>query len=186
MHTLIITANPRIEGLSHKIADTYMKAHKAVGNTCEILNLYTDPLRQKFLEFQDIAVPGKDPHRKTIQDKILKADRIVFAFPLWWYEAPAILRNFIEVNFTSGFAFKFGKTGIIGLLKPKEVQLFVSTGGPKWLYSLGLFPLARSFRRTLKDCGFTNTAKVVFGANRDKTPNEINAWLKVVEKIAKK
>ena len=49
--------------------------------------------------------------------KIKEADEIVFCFPVWWGDAPAILKNWLDYNFTSGFAFKYDPIGVIKLLK---------------------------------------------------------------------
>lgn len=186
MNTFIITAHPSTAGFTHQIADVYSKAHIAAGNDCEILNLYSSELRQDFLSYEKLSDMSKQPHVSEIQGKINAADRLVFVFPLWWYEPPAILKNFADVNLTAGYAFKFAKTGIIGLLKPKEVQIFSTTGGPKWVYTFFILPFARSFLRLLNDSGLKKTAQVVFGSNRHKTKQEHGVWLEQVEKIAKK
>jgi putative NADPH-quinone reductase len=45
--------------------------------------------------------PIEDPLREHFQQKIAWADRLVFFFPLWWMDAPAILKNFLDMNLTS-------------------------------------------------------------------------------------
>jgi NAD(P)H dehydrogenase (quinone) len=44
-----------------------------------------------------------------MQEKILWADEIVLVFPIWWGDMPAIMKNWMDCNFMSGFAFKYEK-----------------------------------------------------------------------------
>jgi NAD(P)H dehydrogenase (quinone) len=107
MNKLIITANPSSKGFSHKIADTLSKLSSDNNDDVEILNLYTTPLQQPFLTYEDKKEMAKDPVTKKMQEKIMWADELVFVFPIWWGDAPAILKNFIDCNFSAGFAFKY-------------------------------------------------------------------------------
>ncbi len=77
-----------------------------------------------------------DPLREKHQEQITRADEICFFFPLWWFDCPAILKNWFDVNYTSGFAYKYrsGKAIPEKLLKGKSVRIFVTAGGPSWLY----------------------------------------------------
>ncbi len=51
---------------------------------------------------------------------------------------PAILKNFIDNNITSGFAFKYveGKNMPLKLLKGKSMRIFATADGPWYLYAL--------------------------------------------------
>jgi NAD(P)H dehydrogenase (quinone) len=42
---------------------------------------------------------GRDETTKKIQAKITWADELIFIFPIWWGDAPAIVKNFIDCNF---------------------------------------------------------------------------------------
>jgi len=66
--------------------------------------LYQEQEQLPFLEFEDIRKLEPLKLRKKYQDKISWADKIVFIHPMWWYIMPAILKNFIDQVFTSGFA----------------------------------------------------------------------------------
>jgi len=61
--------------------------------------LYKKENYQPYLEFQNMKVLNKDPNREKFQKEIKKADEIVFIFPIWWGNMPAILKNFIDTNF---------------------------------------------------------------------------------------
>ena len=60
----------------------------------------------------------------TEQSLLQQADRIVFQFPMYWYNAPALLRQWEDDVFTHGFA--YGSQG--GALTGKELVVAISTG----------------------------------------------------------
>ena len=49
------------------------------------------------------------PEQIAIQEKITTADELVFVFPIWWVNMPAILKNFFDTILTGGFAFQYVK-----------------------------------------------------------------------------
>jgi NAD(P)H dehydrogenase (quinone) len=111
MHKLIITAHPSTKGFTHVLANTFKELSIQHGDTVEILDLYTTELKQDFLRFEDIReyreTAKVDPTTQSIQEKIAKADELVFIFPIWWGDMPAIMKNFFDSNFLAGFAFRY-------------------------------------------------------------------------------
>ena len=65
------------------------------------------------------------------QQRVKKADIIVFVFPLFWFAAPPILYRWLEKTFVHGFAHdsKGGK------LKGKTLLISVTAGAPENLYT---------------------------------------------------
>lgn len=117
MKKLIITAHPSSQGFTHTIANTLQSLSEAKGDTIEILDLYKTELAQDFLRFEDRQNLEQDETTRKIQSKIAWADELVFIFPIWWGDAPAILKNFIDCNFHTGFAYKYENGKPVGLLK---------------------------------------------------------------------
>lgn len=113
MKKFIITAHPSSQGFTHKIAERLTKLSAERGDEVEILDLYKTELKQDFLSFEDMKEMGQDDITKQIQAKISWADELVFVFPIWWGDAPAILKNFIDCNFGAGFAFKYENGKVI-------------------------------------------------------------------------
>lgn len=66
---------------------------------------------------------------KIEQEKVKKADFIIFQFPLWWSSMPAILKGWIDRVFTPGFTYGGGKWFDHGGLKGKTAMLSITTGG---------------------------------------------------------
>lgn len=117
MNTLIITAHPSQESFTHTIAETYRENSELEGRQVEILDLYTTELKQDFLRFDKMSNFGKDKITQAMQQKIEWAEEIVFIFPVWWADTPAIMKNWIDCNFTAGFAFNYVNGKPVGLLK---------------------------------------------------------------------
>jgi NAD(P)H dehydrogenase (quinone) len=139
MHTLIIKAHPRASGFSHRIAETYKNKQEQLGNTVEILELTQAENIQSFPVFADENHLVEDETTKRMQEKITQADELVFIFPVWWFDAPAIMKNWIDRNFTSGFAFRYRPDGKWWdkLLSGKTAKVFATAWGPGWL--IGFF-----------------------------------------------
>jgi NAD(P)H dehydrogenase (quinone) len=107
MKKLIITAHPSTQGFTHQIADRLRTLSEKNGDTVEILDLYTTDLKQDYLRYEDKRSPRNDPTTQALQEKILWADELIFVSPMWWGDVPAIMKNFIDCNFGSGFAFQY-------------------------------------------------------------------------------
>lgn len=94
MHSLIITAHPSSKGFTHAIAQKYKEIKEKNGHTVEILDLYKTELKMGYLTFEEKADMKKpDATRDALQAKIKTADEIVFVFPIWHVNMPAILKK---------------------------------------------------------------------------------------------
>ena len=130
MKTLVIYAHPNIPEESH--ASFTLKEMKAALDKAkiesEVIDLYAinyDPV----LKIDEHYASGKtsvSPQNREFQDKIKSSDALVFIYPVWWADTPAILKGFLDRVFTSGFAFSY-KEG--GLLKGKKSAVMISAGG---------------------------------------------------------
>lgn len=70
------------------------------------------------------------------QDDLRCANKIVFQFPLYWFNSPAILKEYIDKVFDFGFAFDMDENGYVSKeLRGKEFMLVVSAGGEEKLYN---------------------------------------------------
>lgn len=67
------------------------------------------------------------------QARLLKADVIVFQYPLFWYSMPSLLHRWVEQTFTHGFS--HGSTG--DKLKGKQLVLSFTSGAPEEMYRHG-------------------------------------------------
>ena len=185
MHSLIITAHPSTTGFTHTIAAEYAQTKKELGATVTTMNLYDTEWKTDFLTFDSerMLKQGTQELNKA-QQEIQNADEIVFVFPIWWSDTPAIIKNFLDTNFTAGFAFNYSKKGITGLLTGKNARFFSTCGAPSFVYSLGLMPYAKCFKFALKSCGFKINKPLIYGNRRGNAPELEAQFLQKVKKIA--
>ena len=127
MKTLVIYVHPEAKGHCSTILDNVKK-----NIDCEVLDLYKmkfDPVLTK----EEYKMTPK-PKFKGIQQKIKKADKLIFIYPHWWGGMPATLKGFFERVFTHNFAFKFEGKMPKPLLKGKKALVFKTTGGPTFFH----------------------------------------------------
>ncbi len=122
-----------------------------------------DPLKAQEQAAAAQALPG-DVAAEV--DKIRRADRIVFHFPLWWFAPPAILKGWTERALVHGLLHAVGQRFDRGLLAGKLAVFCVTTGaqavesgpdGKEGETRLLLWPLAQ----TLRYCGMAVAEPVV-------------------------
>lgn len=182
MRKLIIIAHPNPASLTHALANTYKNLSKKAGHTVEVLDLYTTELRQDFLTYTDPKQIGKDATSQKIQAKITQADELDFFFPIWWSDMPAILKNFFDANFSSGFAFQYVDGRPKGLLAGKTARVFTSCGAPAFFFQI-ILPLARFWKMgRLGFCGVKTKSFTIFGAVERSEKNREKA-MKKLEKL---
>jgi glutathione-regulated potassium-efflux system ancillary protein KefG len=76
--------------------------------------------------FPDFYIPVKKE-----QKMLTEHDIIIFQHPLYWYNCPALLKEWMDLVFEHNFA--FGKTGTF--LKGKKLMSAISTGGSSKAYN---------------------------------------------------
>jgi NAD(P)H dehydrogenase (quinone) len=117
------------QGHQVKISDLYEMNFKAVANRSDFLDV-KDPdffnyIREQF-HVSETGTFSKDIEEE--QNKIKWADLIIFQYPLWWTDPPAILKGW----FDRVLAYKFANGPWRyenGLLKGKKAMLSITTGG---------------------------------------------------------
>jgi len=110
-----------------------------------ILKHVTQRLKGRFVEFQviDLYADGFDPvlrvtkesdRKNMLIDKyrklIVNAERLIFIFPVWWYAPPAMLKGFVDIIFSPGFAHDFDPNngGLKQMLKGKKAVIINTYG----------------------------------------------------------
>ncbi len=170
---LIVVAHPKEDSFSFAMANRYKEVNKK--ESVEMLDLYRDKQQQSFFAYDkssnDIEITDSV---KYYQDKISKADEIVFIFPYWWGSMPAILKNFFDWNLARGFAFEYKNSRPVGLLNGKKVKIFTTTGAPYFIYMLSGANrrLKNMFKKQIVEfCGMKLEAFNIFGGVDTKNKN---------------
>ena len=183
MKTLILLAHPSNTSTSHKIADIYKNKSEKNWDDVRVHDLYkTD----KPLWFLDFDKPEK--HLKYREDEVLRADELVFIFPLRHGERPAILKNWLDNVFHGWFSHEYKNGKPNGLLWPRTAKIFVTCGAPSFIFKW--FPLRFKMSWGKMKLGFAwiKLNKIIFVDKiywRKKSTNFLSWLTKTVEKQVK-
>lgn len=98
-----------------------------------ILEEVNSKLPNSEIRYLDKLYPDFKIDSETEQASLIKADVIVFQFPIFWYSMPSLLHRWVEDTFVHGFS--HGSTG--DKLKGKKLILSFTTGAPESMYQYG-------------------------------------------------
>jgi NAD(P)H dehydrogenase (quinone) len=135
--TLIVYAHPNPKSFNHAIVETATAALQAAGHEVRMRDLYALNFNPVLSGEDFVALKAGGPRAdvKVEQDHVTWADNVVFVYPMWWGERPAILKGYIDRVFSSGFAYSYGPDGAQGLLGPRKAAVIQTVGGPEAWYS---------------------------------------------------
>lgn len=119
------------------ISDLYQKDFNPVGGKHDFTKLSDAPYYKYASEQLQACKSGS--FSKELQEEmqlLLKADVLIFNFPLWWFDMPAILKGWVDRVLAYGFAYG-GEYGFFdkGRFKGKKAFLSVTTGSPADFYT---------------------------------------------------
>lgn len=108
---IICHPDPLKKSHSHKILEVVQHALLKKKKKAEVLDLYQDQFESCFLEKEYTHMKERQKICETdvaaAQEKIKKADTLIFIYPVWWYNMPARLKGFMDRVFSNGFAYNF-------------------------------------------------------------------------------
>lgn len=183
---LLILAHPNKDSLSAKLLDFYYNTAKEKGREVRRIFLgdinFDLNLAKGYKEIQEL-----EPDLKKAQEDIIWADHLVFAFPIWWYSFPALLKGFIDRVFLPGFAFKYKDKSPIPdkLLKGKTADIICTSGAPKINYFLNNGNIGpKLLKNILKFCGIKTKNKILIGSVVGEVPDiKLEGYKKMIKKI---
>jgi putative NADPH-quinone reductase/1,4-dihydroxy-2-naphthoate octaprenyltransferase len=183
LKVLIVVGHPRRQSLCQALAGAYgAGARRAGANVCE--------LRLADLSF-DPHVRSFDPTVQPVEESIARArtlltwaDHIVFVYPTWWGTMPALLKGFLDRALAPGFAFAENGRGYVPLLGGKSAELLTTMDTPRWVYRwiYGAPGHKAMARATLGFCGIQVGRVASFGAVKDSSLEQRQAWLEQAQR----
>ena len=152
-NTLIVYAHPEPKSFTGALKDAAVAALKARGDQVEVSDLYA-------MGFNPVAGPNDMTSRlnskafnlaleqghaleqggfaediRAEQDKVRRADLVIFQFPLWWFGFPAIMKGWIDRVLSYKFAYGVGEWWDKGPFADKRAMLAITTGTPATAYA---------------------------------------------------
>lgn len=103
---LLIVDHPNAGSFTHGAAAQFAAGARASGHTVEIADLHAEGFDPRW-SAADIAADtdGLPEDVRREQIRIERAGVLAFAFPLYWYGMPAMLKGWIDRVWTFGWAF---------------------------------------------------------------------------------
>jgi putative NADPH-quinone reductase len=133
----LIQAHPDPAGghLCHALAQAYAEGAREAGREVRVIDVarLDFPLLRSPKDWNDGEVPAS---LRPAQDAIHWADHLVFVFPLWLGDMPALLKAFLEQIARPGFAFEKVEGNPLGrkLLTGRSARVIVTMGMPALVY----------------------------------------------------
>ena len=187
-NVLIILGHPNDDSLSHKIADAYGEGAREAGAEVTLIHI-------RKLAFEPILFKGYkrkealEPDILDAQQKLAKADHVVFIYPNWWGTYPAMFKGFIDKLLWPEFAFRYRENSVRPerLMAGKSARVFVTMDNPKnyyrWIQGGGGIRAMKY--STLRFCGFHPVRFTLVDRVRKASPEKIRSWMKRIEKLGK-
>ncbi len=139
MEVLVVCAHPQEDSFNHAIVAAVQKGCARAGHQVTTLDLYALGFTAAMSTAEHRAYHGEQPvldpmvaeHVALMQ----RAQILVFVYPTWWSQPPAILRGWLERVLVPGVAFRFDDKGKVrpGMQHIKRI-IGVSTYGASWTY----------------------------------------------------
>jgi putative NADPH-quinone reductase len=186
---LIIQAHPDASHphLCHALAESYAKGAETAGHTVRQVNLaqLDFPLLRSQQEWEKGQVPAS---LKPAQDDIGWAEHIVFFFPLWLGDMPALLKGFLEQVARPGFAImreKDGKPWGVKGLSGRSARLVVTMGMPAIVYRwyFRAHSVKSLERNVLGFVGIAPVHETLIGLTAGMKPEDAAQWLGKLERL---
>ena len=131
MRNLVVFAHPRVESFNRELLRTYCAAAQERGHELRVRDLYAMQFNPILAESEMNAARGQGTQSADIvieQQHVQWAEVVTLISPVWWIGWPAILKGWIDRIFAFNFAYGYGPSGTIGLLKGKSAIVFSTTG----------------------------------------------------------
>ena len=185
---LIILGHPSGDSFCAALAEAYAATARSAGHSVRELRLgqlaFDPVLHEGYRQVQPL-----EADLLAAQEAISWAEHLVFAYPIWWGGAPALLKGLVDRIFLPGFAFKYrpGKAFPAQLLKGRTAQLLVAMDTPpwyfRWVYHMpGIHQLRKT---TLEFCGVKPVKVASFGPMIDSTEQQRERWLAQARTLAR-
>tara|TARA_B110000971_G_scaffold221341_1_gene268074 strand:- start:5267 stop:5845 length:579 start_codon:yes stop_codon:yes gene_type:complete len=167
MKSLIVFAHPNPNSFNYALVAAVEKKLRARGDEVRKRDLYSADFNpvldsQQLAEVQQGRVPSDVAEE---QQEVVWADNLIFIYPLWWFDRPALLKGWFDRVFTNGFAFAYEAGQLQGRLGSKRVMIVITTGGSEADFGADADQLCSSgTRATLAFCGVDQIIQKVFYA----------------------
>ena len=135
MTTTIIYAHPYEKSFNHAILERVQELLRAKGETYKLIDLYKDGFNPVYTKEEPALFnqgEALDPLVKQYQEILVNTRRLIFIFPIWWADMPAIVKGYLDKVLLKTFAYvENPSTGLLqGLLNIDEAMVISTSTAP--------------------------------------------------------
>jgi putative NADPH-quinone reductase len=138
MRILLVHAHPVAESFGAAMRDAVLRGLAAHGHEVCVLDLYATGFEPRFSAEERLAYQDETRNQAHVEEHVALvkwAEGMVFVFPTWWYDMPAILKGWFDRCFPPGVAFTMHQGGGVirpGLTHIRLLAAVTSCGSPWW------------------------------------------------------
>ncbi len=189
MRTIIVFNHPYKESYCNAILNAVTKGLQKAGHEIDLMHLDNDGFNPVMTSIDLKAFIAHKPTDSQVIDyneRLKKADHLIFIFPIWWDIMPAMTKGFIDRVLSPGVAYNHHPRGfgLVPLLKNlKSITVITTMNKPKIMYSLLIGNLIRKvmLRSVFKTMGYKNLRWISFTSVKRVSHEKRVKWLANLE-----
>lgn len=189
MRTAIVFNHPYEGSYCNAILNAVTKGLQKANHEIDLMHLDNDgfnPVMSKADLKAFIVHKPIDPQVTDYNNRLEKANHLIFIFPIWWDLMPAMTKGFIDRVLCPGIVYDHHPRGfgLVPLLKNlKSVTIITTMNKPKIMYSLLIGNLIRKamLRSVFKTMGYKNLKWISFNQVKSVSQKKRQNWLNDLE-----
>ena len=182
----IVVGNPMRDSYSEALGQAYLRGAQSGGHEAKLFMLarmYFDAiLREGYRREQPL-----EPDLVSARQALKSSDHLVFVFPLWCGDMPALMKGFIERVLQPDLLAIQGShdRASWSILKGKSARIIMTMGMPGWFYwwYFGAHALKLLKRNILHFTGVSPVRSTVYGMVVGVGDDKRKQWLREVEAL---
>lgn len=189
MKVVIVFNHPYEGSFGNAILNSVTKGLKDANHEIDLMHLDNDgfnPVMSKadlkaFVDHKPV-----DPQVIDYNERLKKADHLIFIFPIWWDLMPAMTKGFVDRVLSPGVVYDHHPRGfgLVPLLKNlKGVTVITTMNKPKIMYSLLIGNLIKKamIKSVFKTMGYKNLKWISYNMVKSVSQEKRAKWLTDIE-----
>lgn len=181
MHIYIVFCHPSKQSFTYSVLETFLAGLKETQHSYELGDLYemnfqSDMVLEQYA--REVSYKPELPVPDDVrceQEKINRADALVFIYPVWWSDCPAKLKGWFDRVWTMGYAYGF-ENGVHKAqgIKAKNALVVCTAGHPnEYLEQTGIAQSMRTIflNDRLSGVGIKDTQMEILGGMVSQSPD---------------
>lgn len=156
MRTLVVYCHPVPESFAAALKDAVVAGLEEAGHEVRLVDLYGEDFRPHLTCEERRAYHDVTLNQTMVEAHVAQirwAEMLVFVYPTWWYNLPAMLKGWLDRVLVPGVAFTLptDTQGIRGNLKHiRRIEAVTTCGATWWLSKLMGEPGRKTLVRGLR------------------------------------